>query len=56
MSEALKLKSRKNQPQGLDFSWCRISDVFLTLNTENIDSYKLKHLVEQFSLVEELLV
>lgn len=35
--------------------WCHMSDVFQTLDTSNIDGYKLNNLVEQFNLNKELI-
>ena len=55
MSEALKLKSRKNQPQGLDFSWCSIVDALQTSAVDASIDYKLKHLVEAFQLSPDLI-
>lgn len=35
--------------------WCQIADVFLTVNPDNFDVFKLKNLVEQFNLTNDLL-
>lgn len=37
------------------FSWCSIVDVFQTAAIDAQEDYKLKHLVEQFSLSGSLL-
>ena len=34
---------------------CQLVDVFLTVNSENVDNYKLKELVKQFKLSGDLL-
>lgn len=36
-------------------SWCWIADVFLTVDSEKVDEYKLKELVKQFNLTGDLL-
>lgn len=33
---------------------CRIADVFLTVNSDNCDTYKLTQLVTQFNLSDSL--
>lgn len=37
------------------FQWCHMSDVFQTLDTSNIDTYRLGNLVESFNLSKELI-
>jgi len=46
-------KKAQNDPN--NFNWCRIADLFLTINPGNVDNYKLKELVCQFNLSGELL-
>lgn len=48
---------RKNTSVDLPrlFYWCHMSDVFQTVNGENIDHYKLKELVSVFNLSDDLL-
>lgn len=51
----LAVKARFEQLRKLDYIWCQISDVFLTLKTNKVDIYNLQMLVKQFNLTGDLL-
>lgn len=48
----IKEKSQHSDDSSL---WCRIVDAFQTVNSESVDSHKLKELVQQFNLAGDLM-
>src|SRR5690606_13466507 len=46
---------QKTQPVAGFFVWCRIAGIFLTASSDNVDTYKLSNLVQQFNLSGDLI-